>query len=379
MARRREGPDVAVLVSSHALPIGAEGTRLLVVRPQDARPPAARGSELRYRNLVEQIPAVVFTAALDGGLYDVYVGPQIEMLLGYTQEQWLANPILWYERLHPDDRSLLDQEFARGCATGGPFRAECRFIARDGRMVWVHGEARLIKDAQGWPLFLQGVAFDITETKRAEQVIRASLREKELLLKEIHHRVKNNLQLTSSLLRLQVARVPEEGTRQSLRESQDRIRSIALVHEMLYRSSDLSRVNFGDYVRILLRQLFRSHGVDSRRLTYAQDIQSVVFGIDTAVPCGLILNELVANALKHAFPGTAAGSIQVHMTRMDDHYRLTVRDDGVGLPPDFDVTRSETLGLQLVRTLADQLEGRVEFRVAGGTEVVVTFPINGAR
>jgi PAS domain S-box-containing protein len=125
-------------------------------------------AELRYRTLVEQIPAVTFMAALGEGDNEIYVSPHIEALLGFTQQEWLENPFLWYTQLHPDDRELWHQEFARGCRTGGPFRAECRFIARDGRVVWVHGEARLVKDAFGRPLFLQGVAFDITEAKRAQ-------------------------------------------------------------------------------------------------------------------------------------------------------------------------------------------------------------------
>jgi PAS domain S-box-containing protein len=316
----------------------------------------------------------VFTAALDGFQNDIYIGPQIESLLGYTQAEWLRNPMLWYERLHPDDRRLLDREFSRGCATGGPFRAECRFIAADGRTVWVHGEARLVKDPHGLPLFLQGVAFDITETKRAEEVVRASLREKELLLKEIHHRVKNNLQITSSLLRLQVAKVVDEGVRQALRESQDRIRSIALVHEMLYRSRDLSRVGFSEYVTALVLQLFRSYNADGRYVSHFIDIGQVDLGIDVAVPCGLIINELVANALKHAFPDRRAGEIRVSMTAEPTRYVLTVSDDGVGMPPGLDLQQVDTLGLQLVRTLADQLEGRLALEVAGGTHVSVTVP-----
>ena len=143
--------------------------------PQNGRPRHAssrdanlRTAELRYRTLVEQIPAVTFMAALGEGDNEVYVSPHIEALLGFTQAEWLENPFLWYTQLHPDDRELWHREFARGCRTGGPFRAECRFIARDGGVVWVHGEARLVKDELGRPLFLQGVAFDITEAKRAQ-------------------------------------------------------------------------------------------------------------------------------------------------------------------------------------------------------------------
>ena len=130
-----------------------------------------RAAELRYRTLIEQIPAVTFMAVLGEGENEIYVNPYIEALLGFTQRQWLENPFLWYSQLHPDDRALWNEEFARGCRTGGPFRAECRFIARDGRIVWVRGEVRLVKDEHGRPSFLQGVAFDITESKRAQAVV----------------------------------------------------------------------------------------------------------------------------------------------------------------------------------------------------------------
>jgi PAS domain S-box-containing protein len=130
-----------------------------------------RAVEARFRTLVEQIPAVTFMAVLGEGENEVYVSPHVEHMLGYSQQEWLADPFLWYTRLHPDDRKLWNREFATGCRTGGPFRAECRFLARDGRTVWVHGEARVVKDDRGRPLFLQGVAFDITESKRAQEVL----------------------------------------------------------------------------------------------------------------------------------------------------------------------------------------------------------------
>jgi PAS domain S-box-containing protein len=359
--------------------LAAAFERAVLRPPAEARAPAAAAgaSELRYRNLVEQIPAVVFTAALDGGLYDLYVGPQIETLLGYTQEEWLRSPVLWYERLHPDDRRKLDQEFARGCATGGPFKAECRFLARDGHVVWVHGEARLINDPRGFPLLLQGVAFDISEAKRAEETVRASLREKELLLKEIHHRVKNNLQITSSLLRLQLARVVDKDARRMLQESQDRIRSMALVHEMLYRSPDLSRVDFGQYARSLIQLLFRSHNADTNRIAHRVSITDIVLGIDVAMPLGLIVNELVANSLKYAFPEGRRGSVEVGLDVEPGRYRLRVKDDGVGIPEARTSKASadrETLGLRLVDTLVDQIGGRLELDARNGTEFVVTFP-----
>jgi PAS domain S-box-containing protein len=154
---------------------GGDAPRLSAATLEEAAEQRAqkrlKAAELRYRTLIEQIPAVTFMAVLGEGENEVYVSPHIEALLGFTQKEWLENPFLWYTQLHPDDRAVWHEEFARGCRTGGPFRAECRFLARDGRVVWVRGEARLIKDDRGRPLFLQGVAFDITESKQAQAVV----------------------------------------------------------------------------------------------------------------------------------------------------------------------------------------------------------------
>ena len=366
--RRQESPP--------GLREGAAILEQLARGPGGAPPPLPQQLAIagaRYRALIEQIPAVTFMASLESGISDVYVSPQIEGLLGFSQAEWMSDPVLWFRQLHPDDRDLWNQEFARGCATGGPFRAECRFLAKDGQIVWVHGEARLIADDSGQPVLLQGVAFDITESKRAEEIVKTSLREKELLLKEIHHRVKNNLQITSSLLRLQAGKIADDSVRQLLRDSQDRIRSMALVHDMLYRSQDLARVDFAEYARTLALQLFRSYNA-AGRIAYRVEIEEMVLGVDVAVPCGLIVNELVANALKHAFPQERRGEIVVRMKTDSGRCRLSVRDDGVGFPAQVDFLRTETLGLQLVRMLAEQIGGRVLLDTRAGTEFTVEFP-----
>jgi PAS domain S-box-containing protein len=163
--------DLAVTVTALA------GTELSVLSFNDpseerAQAQASKRAEARYRTLVEQIPAVTFMASLEEGDNEIYIGPQIESLLGYTQKEWLDDPVLWFHRMHPDDQERWNAEFARGCAVGGPFRADCRFFARDGRTVWVHGEARVVRDAEGRPLFIQGVAFDITDIKAAEERMR---------------------------------------------------------------------------------------------------------------------------------------------------------------------------------------------------------------
>ncbi|HEY3494100.1 MAG TPA: ATP-binding protein [Polyangiaceae bacterium] len=175
LGRRRDGATFRMAVTASTLALETGVTTVLALRDVSelARVRAARQeAERRFRTLVEQIPAVTFMASLAEGPNEIYIGPQIEALLGYTQKEWLDDPVLWFRRMHPDDQERWNAEFARGCAVGGPFRADCRFFARDGRTVWVHGEARVVRDEAGNAQFIQGVAFDITEIKEAEQRMR---------------------------------------------------------------------------------------------------------------------------------------------------------------------------------------------------------------
>ena len=209
--------------------------------------------------------------------------------------------------------------------------------------------------------------------------MRGSLREKEVLLKEIHHRVKNNLQVTSRLLRLQSARIDDPIALEMFAVCQDRLRSMALVHEKLYQSRDLSRIDFADYAGSLALLLFGAFGVDPDRIRLEVAGSPVLVPVDVAVPCGLILSELVSNCLKHGFPRGRSGRIEIRTTGESDRLmRLSVADDGVGLPPDVDLAHAETLGLELVRTLAEQLAAEVVVLREGGTRVELLLP-RGAR
>ena len=218
---------------------------------------------------------------------------------------------------------------------------------------------------------------EINERKRAEAGLEASLKEKELLLKEIHHRVKNNLQIVSSLLSLQIGNASNEGESISLKESQNRIRSMALIHEKLYQSSDLAVIDFREYVESLVASLTRSY-ILNRSLKIDVDVEDVSLDIDTAIPCGLIINELISNCLKYAFPGGETGEIRVSLHRSGGLYRLIVSDNGVGLPPGLDFRDTASLGLQLVITLAGQLNGTIERPEGKGTTFVITFSENAA-
>ncbi len=229
----------------------------------------------------------------------------------------------------------------------------------------------------------QTIAGHITfalERWRGEEQVRASLAEKGILLKEIHHRVKNNLQIVSSLLHLQASQVQDAKIVEALRDSQNRIRSMALIHEKLYGSQDLAQIDFAEYVRNLATFLFRSYQIyaDTVKLDVVADAP-VRLTIDTAIPCGLIVNELISNALKHAFPQRRGGTIRVTLGKLDDgKLRLRVSDDGVGLAQTIDVAQTQSLGLQLVKTLVDQLGGTLDVTRNGGTQFTMLLPQTAA-
>ena len=214
---------------------------------------------------------------------------------------------------------------------------------------------------------------EITERKRAEGQIRASLREKEVLLQEIHHRVKNNLQVISSLLYLQAKNIQYEEAPLMFQDSQSRVRAMALVHEKLYQSQDQARVDFAEYLRSLANHLFRSYGVNTNVISLKVSVDDVFLGVDIAIPCGLILNELVSNSLKHAFPDGRAGEICIELRVADGQLTLMVSDNGVGFSDDLDFRDTGSLGLQLVNTLVNQLEGTIELERSSGTAFKITF------
>jgi two-component sensor histidine kinase/CHASE1-domain containing sensor protein len=213
------------------------------------------------------------------------------------------------------------------------------------------------------------------EARTAE--LTAALREREVLLQEIHHRVKNNLQVISSLMSMQVRKLGASSDRVALEECQTRVEAIALVHEQLYQSHDYANVPFSEYTRTLVGNVFRSMRVSPGSIELALAIDDVAVPVDKAIPCGLLLNELITNALKHAFPGGRSGALQVELGRRGDQIRLVVADNGVGLPPGLDVPGSRSLGLRLVNTLVRQLRGTLAVDGAGGARFELAFTADG--
>jgi PAS domain S-box-containing protein len=270
------------------------------------------------------------------------------------------------------------KEFIRGLwttiAEGRVWKGEIKNRAKDGSHYWVDTTIVPFLDADRKPLQYVAIRADITERKRVEEAITDSLHEKETLLKEIHHRVKNNMQLISSLLQLQSGYIQDPGTLALFREGQSRIRSMALIHEKLYQSASLARIDFSEYVRSLVALLMRTYNTRTDAVALELRIESISLNLDTAIPFGLILNELISNSLKHAFPGDRHGVILVTLSQLSDGgFELVVKDNGVGLPAHFDWTKSSTLGSRLIRILADQLQGRTAASSLDGVEFRLTF------
>lgn len=214
---------------------------------------------------------------------------------------------------------------------------------------------------------------DFTKTKNMQNQIEASLKEKDVLLKEIHHRVKNNLQIIISLLNLQSGYIKDEYTLKAVQDGQNRVRSMALVHEKFYQAEELTEIDFGEYVSKLCQYLYQSYGDKTDRVQLNVTGDHVGLDMDTAMPCGLLVNEIVSNSYKYAFPGNSTGTISIDLKKEDKKVTIRMSDSGVGLPESFDIDRSESLGMQLIQALTSQLDGEVKVSREKGTTFEVTF------
>jgi len=288
---------------------------------------------------------------------------------GYTREELLGKyvPDLRPIEVRPDfEPTLLEAEKKGGLVY------ETLHQRKDGTIFPVEVSLRVI-EIEGEKRY-QAIIRDITERKKAEEQAKASLNEKEVLLREIHHRVKNNMQIISSLLSLQSQSLQDPEIKSMFRESQGRIRTMALVHEKLYQTRDLSRIDLAEYIRSLAAYLFRTYQMEAGRIQLKTDLDKTFLDINTSIPCGLIVNELVSNALKHAFPDERKGEILIELRESEGGaLRLTVRDNGIGFPEGVDLRTTDTLGLQIVTLLVDQIDGKLDVKRDRGTVFSVTF------
>jgi PAS domain S-box-containing protein len=328
---------------------------------------ALRDAEARYRDLFENSPLSVSIIDPETNRF-VEFNRMFALRLGYDAEEIQS---LTPAAVMPEFREVMMRSLAEKAPGAPHVQFVTPYRTKAGDLLDSLVTARPLRRDDR--ILIHSIAFDLSAERRAEEATR-QLREKESLLREIHHRVKNNLQVVSSLLGLQSRAIHDDDLRRAFQESQHRIHSMALLHESLYQSDNLSRVDFPAYVRQLAAYLFQSYGVRGEHVRLRTELEQLSLTMDAAVPCALIINELLSNALKYAFPEGRSGEVRIVLHgHGPGRARLVVADDGVGIRKDLDWTRARTLGLRLVRTLAQQLDGQLEIESKAGTEVRLTF------
>jgi PAS domain S-box-containing protein len=358
-----------------------------------------RASEQRFRSTFDNAAVGIGHASLEGRW--LRVNDKLCAITGYSRDELL-------ERSFRDIRYRedLDQgaQEVRQLIAGEIeiYSTELRYVCKDASLVWVNVTVSLARSASGEPDYLIKVVEDITERKRSEgereqlmgqlrvlnteleervesrtRDLWAALKEREVLMQEIHHRVKNNLQVISSLIHMQMRKTEPGSNRSALEECRTRVQAIALIHEKLYQSQDYGRIPFSEYAHSLASSIFDAARVSLGQVSLEVAIEDVALPVDKAIPCGLILNELMTNSLKHAFKEGRRGTLRVEFGKVDHgrRLRLVVRDNGVGLPDGIDIQKVDSLGLQLVCTLTEQLEGDIEVGSREGASFQVTFPL----
>jgi PAS domain S-box-containing protein len=335
---------------------------------------AIRESEERFRQLVDNIDDVFWIYSLENHR-PIYVSPAYEKIWNRNCKSVYEEAFCWLNSIHTDDQkpaSLNIEAWQRGEHTN----LEYRIVRPNGEIRWIYDRSFPIRNQQGIVYRYAGIAEDISERKLAFEQLQASLREKEVLLQEIHHRVKNNLQIISSLLYLQANRIEDNQSREFLQDSRNRIESMALVHETLYREIDFVGVNFADYVQNLAMNLFNLYKIPKSSISFQVSVSpEIIINLDQAIPCGLIINELLTNALKHSFKKTKAGRVFVNVaTNLNQQLILEVGNNGDQLPPNFQLERTQSMGLRLVMTLVKQLQGTLELNQGDFITFTIVFP-----
>ena len=353
-------------------------------------------SEERYRSFMKNFRGIAFQEYLD--FTPIMVDGSVEEITGYRGEDFISGKINWHDIVFSEDRKKLinNSEKLINCPLLH-IEHEYRIKHRDGKIKWVREIIQNVPDLTGKKRILQGAVYDINGEKEAEESLR---KVEEIRKKEIHHRIKNNLQVISSLLELQAEKFTEQEVRDAFRESQNRVATMAIIHEELYRSRNNETLDFSEYLQKLTADLLRSYTIRKGEIRMQLDIEEIFLGMDTAVPLGIIINELVSNSLKHAFPLGRKGEIRIKLSRTQENgenksisnstnnigakssvdkssqYSLVVSDNGLGFPENLDFRNTGSLGLQLVNILVEQLEGTIELQKGAETTFKILFKEN---
>ncbi len=346
--------------------VGTIGAQIDITERKRAEA-ALRESEERFRALIEQAVDAVMVHDESGQM--LMANQRVCNSLGYTRDEMLRLSVPDFEMNF--DAANIAQSW-QALETGDSMSVDGLHRRKDGGTFPVEVNVGVV-NFNGKRVML-AIARDVTQRKSDEAAMAASLQEKEVLLKEIHHRVKNNLQIICSLLNMQADGIDDEETRAAFGESRNRVKSMALIHEQLYQSPDLAHIDLAEYLQTLTASIQRSANKADNRVRFTFDCHSVALDIDRAMPCGLIVNELVTNALKYAFPAGQCGTIALCLRADGDALTLTVSDDGVGMKTDYNWEESDSIGLQLVSGLTEQLEGEAKLQTgADGTVWTIRF------
>lgn len=276
------------------------------------------------------------------------------------------------ETIHPEDKEIFLGDASEAFPDKNFYDTEHRIITPKDKVKWILQRITLHRDEEGNAKMLEGIAQDITEQKKQEEKIKEALKEKETLLAEIHHRVKNNLAVVSGMIQLQAFDEENEELRAKLLDSVVRIGSMATIHEQLYQSNSFSKLEFSQNIKTLVEKILNTMPVQAD-ISLDLNLSAIQLNVNQAIPCSLIVNEVVTNIIKHAFKGRKEGKITIDLAENDDQFKLTITDDGVGFPEDFDISKTNTLGYRLINTLVEQLDATFSYRSSPDKEEVTVF------
>jgi PAS domain S-box-containing protein len=338
---------------------------------RDSTEKELRESEEKYRMLTEQ--SLLGTLILANGQI-IFANKGISNILGFSISEllsWDINTI--NQHIHPENRQLIVENYTKILNEEIPsFQSEIRMKKKNNMYLYIQQYSKRIQFQGSSALFINII--DISERKKNESLLEASLAEKEILLKEIHHRVKNNLQIISSLIVLQEQYIKDERILHVFKDFQNRIRVMALIHQTLYNSENLNKIHLSKYIKDLVNNLFKVYSADFKQIKFELNIEDIDFNLDNANACGLIINELVSNSLKHAFSENNQGKIVVTLKKIEeDKVLLDVYDNGVGFPDNVDYKNSDSLGLKLISTITKQMDGNISIERNNGTHVKITW------
>ena len=362
--------SASVLRNEHGEAVGAMGVSRDITAIKKAEE-ELRLSEERHRAIYDQAYIGIARIAKMGRF--LLVNERLCDMLDYSADELYKKTFYELGVQEEVEESLVDWDHLLSGKIKN-FSREQTYVRKDGGILSANVTVSLVRDSNNNPNYFVAVFEDITERKEYERQLEESINEKEVLLKEVHHRVKNNMQVISSILNLQSSYITDENALGIIRESQDRIKSMSFVHESLYQSKTLSEVNFAEYIQNITRNLYHSYGRPEGGIELEFELDNIYLNLDTSIPCGLIINEVVSNSLKYAFQGREKGKIKIVFAKVsDDKMKLIISDDGIGLPKDFDIENAESLGLQLVTTLVTQVSGELDIDVSNGTSFGIEF------